>query len=77
MFKHITDVQFIFENDNDIIKIGTNIVVLVWALATSSTVFNAMFNDDLKEKGNVNATSMQHQNRSKSFSRSFTILKLS
>lgn len=52
LVKQSLDVQFIFGNDNDTIKVPANKVVL----AALSPVFNAMFNGELKENGNVKIT---------------------
>lgn len=45
-------VQFVFENGNDVVKISAHKA----ALAALSSVFNAMFNGELKETGDVKIT---------------------
>lgn len=44
-----TDVKFIFKGDEDMVKIPANKAVL----AASSPVFDAMFNGELQEKGDI------------------------
>lgn len=49
MINQTSDVQFVFEGENGIVKVPSRKAVL----AASSSVFNAMFNGDLKEKGDI------------------------
>lgn len=50
IMKKTPDVHFIFEEDNDTVKLPAHKDVL----AASSKVFDAMFNGELKEEGDVN-----------------------
>lgn len=52
LIKHSLDVQFLFEKNGEIVTIPANKLLLT----TSSPVFHAMFNGELKEKGEVKIT---------------------